>query len=105
MNPQNELAFRHTMTNSSRKQQHCCCSNNSSIATDRAAAAAVVAAAVAAGAEAAAAAAAAAAPAAALCMHVKLTYRLLRRHLVPQASSYLSLHWKKEENKRRPSQI
>ena len=48
------LAIRHTMTNSSRKQQHCCCSNNSSIATRRAAA---------------------------LCMHLKLTYRLLRRHL------------------------
>ena len=46
------------MTNSSRNQQHCCCSN-STIATHRAAVAA----------------------AAALCIHVKLTSRLLRRHL------------------------
>ena len=59
--PATNLAIRHTMTNSSRKQQHCCCSNNSSAATHGAAAAA------------------------AFCMHIyiyiKLTSRLLRRHL------------------------
>ena len=52
--PATNLAIRHTMTNSSRKQQHCCCSNIST-GTHRAAAAA------------------------ALCMHIKLTSRLLRR--------------------------
>ena len=56
--PATNLAIWHTMTNSSRKQQHCCCSNNTIIATHRAAAAA----------------------AAALCMHMKLTSILLRRH-------------------------
>ena len=63
--PATNLAIQHTMTNSSRKQQHCCqaASNNNSIATHRAATAA------------------AAAAAAALCMHIKLTFRLLRRHV------------------------
>ena len=63
--PATKLAIQHTITNSGRKQKHWCCSNNSSIATHRAAAAT----------------AAAAAAAAALCMHVRLTSRFLRRHL------------------------
>ena len=58
--PATTLAIRHTMTNSSGKQQHCCCSNNSSTTTRRAVPAA---------------------EAAALCMHIKRTPRLLRRHL------------------------
>ena len=71
------LAIRHTMTNNNRKQQHCCCSNNSSIAAHRAAAAA--------------------AAAAALCMHIKLTSRLLRRHL--NHHMCLLLHWNKKKGK------
>ena len=79
--PATNLGIRHTITNN-RKQQHCCCSND----TQRAAAAA----------------------AAALCMHINLTSRLLKRHL-NHHTWYISLHWdkKKSENgaqkkKRRP---
>ena len=69
------LAIRHTMTNNNRKQQHCCCSNNSSIAAHRAAAAA--------------------AAAAALCMHIKLTSRLLRGHL----NQHLTYFYTAKQNK------